>query len=178
MANLQNIAGFQTALGHGAHANKFNVSITAPTALSGIEFTEGDLYLAKSAAYPDKTLGVVEVHKAGRKLNLPGDTSFPGTYTITFYMTEEHNLRAKFLEWMNVLDNFRDNTHAVAPSTLLSTLSIFQIKSDGTIATSDEKASYTLYNVFPSNISNVSVDDATNNTILTFDVTFTYTYWE
>ena len=116
--------------------------------------------------------------KLVEKLNLPGDTSFSGTYNITFYMTEGHDLRAKFLEWMNVLDNFKDNTHAVSPSEYLSILSIHQLKSDGTITTADEKASYTLYNVFPSGVSEVQVDDATANTILTFDVTFTYTYWE
>lgn len=175
--NIQNINGFQTSLGHGGRANKFAVKLSAPTAL-GSTFDETTTYLATAANFPAKTIETTEVHKQGRKINLPGDTVFPGTYTVTFYMDESHTLRKQMIDWMNKIDNFKNNEHVSDPSTLMSTLEIFQLKSNGSASTAEETASYTLYNLFPGEVSEVTVDDETNNTILKFDVQFTYTFWE
>lgn len=64
MANTT-IANLQAALGHGAHENKFSVNISAPAGDTTLGLSESDTWLAKSASYPGKTIGVIKVSKQG-----------------------------------------------------------------------------------------------------------------
>ena len=65
MAINETIAGLQTALGIGAHANKFRVQFTAPSADTNLLVNTNELYLVKTASYPDKDVGVIKVSKQG-----------------------------------------------------------------------------------------------------------------
>lgn len=181
MAN-ETIAGLQNALGHGAHTNKFYVTVSPTAADSTLGFTAEDSYLAKAASYPEKSIGIIRVSKQGRELRLPGETSFPDNYTITFYMTKGHELRQKMINWMTQMDDFKNNRHTLTPEQYMATITISQLAPSETPATSPSnenlaQATYTMYNCFPSSVGEVRVDTATNNEILVFDVTYTMTYW-
>ena len=181
MAN-ETIAGLQASLGIGAHANKWRVEFTAPSADTKLLLDQNDLYLAKTAAYPSKSIGIIRVSKQGRELRLPGETSYEDNFQLSFYSTKGHELRKKFIEWMDQMDNFVENRHTLNPDQYMATMTIFQLAPSETSATNTgnlniDETSYTFFNVFPSSVGEISVDTATNNEILTFSVTFTHTYW-
>lgn len=181
MAN-ETIAGLQAALGIGGHVNKWRVQFTSPSADTKLLLDTNDLYLAKTAVYPSKNIGIIRVSKQGREYRMPGETSFEENYQLSFYSTKGHELRKKFIEWMDQMDNFVENRHTLTPDQYMATMTIFQLAPSEVSATNTgnlnvDETSYTFYNVFPSAVGEISVDTATNNEIITFNVTFTYTYW-
>lgn len=173
---------FQTALGVGARTSKFRVSITSPSGNTDFGFTPEDNILCKAAAFPEKSIGQVPVYKNGRKVVIAGETEFSNSYTLEFYLTQDHSLRNKMVEWMNSIDNFKNNTHTNNIEEYMAELTVFQTQFENADASSGtdvkDESSVTLFNCFPSTVSEVRADSETTNTVQIFSVTFTYTYWE
>lgn len=128
--------------------------------------------LAKAASFPQKTIGMIETYNQGRKLILPGDTSFTNTWTIELYQTEEHNLRRAILEWMRSIDHFQDNMHSGMPIEVMTDLAVSQLDS-----AMNETVRYTFHGCFPQDVGEVTLGDDMNDQIQTFSVTFAFTDW-
>ncbi len=162
-------------LGPGARANKYRIYLTIPTAaqVSGITDEAIDV-LVQTAGMPDKTIGQIDVWTQGRKLPLPGDTSYSNTWNVTAYNSEDQAFRRSIIKWMQAIDNFQANLHAAgdAYSDLLVTAKICQLDSHG-----NETVTYTMHNLYPNNIGEVSMGDDQADTISTFDVTFCFSDW-
>lgn len=169
MANKIN--DLKTKLGAGARPNKYRVIINAPEGITLGDNETPDL-LCKAANFPGMTIGQIEVWNQGRKLVLPGDTSFDNTWTVTFYQTEDHSLRKAFLEWLKAADNFQNNTHNINPSSVMTSMSVEQLDGDG-----NSKAKYSFDNVFVQAVGEIGVGDDNQDTAMEFDVTFSFTDW-
>lgn len=174
---LYTISDLKGALGAGAQINKFLIDLTPP---AGVDFSavadNGTSYygmLCHSTSYPSKTLGTITVFEQGRELLIPGDTDFDRSWTVSFYLTADHALRKAFIDWTNLIDNYSQNKHTLTPSSLMVTARVKQLAGDGS-----NVAVYEMYNMFPSNISEVRVDGTQKSQILTFDVTLSYSHWE
>lgn len=169
---MATISELKTALGAGARPNKYRINFSIPSAVS----TSSDLStadaLCQATTFPGKTIGQIEVWTQGRKLVIPGDTSFSNTWNVTFYENEDHGLRRDLLAWMKACDDFQVNSHSGNPTAVLGELSVEQLDSAG-----NATVKYTFHNVFPQDIAEVSLDDSTVDTIQTFDVTFSFTDW-
>lgn len=170
MANKIN--ELKVALGAGARANKYRINFTFPANLdSGTDMSKFDV-LAHAAAFPGKTIGVIEVFNQGRKLPLYGDTTFSNTWTITMYNREDHGIRRAMANWMKAVDNFQENKHSGVPSSIMVDMSVEQLDSAG-----NATCKYTFHNVWPSDLPEFTVDDSTADTVQEFDVTLTYSDW-
>jgi hypothetical protein len=99
--------------------------------------------LCKATSFPSMTIGQIEVFNQGRKLVIPGDTSFSTTWDVTFYGTEDHALRKDLISWMVSADHFQKNTHSGNPNNILGELSVEQLDSAG-----NATVKYTFHNVF------------------------------
>ena len=168
------ISEIKAKIGSGARPNKFMVYITFPQNLDvGSTNLENDAaILCKASSIPDKTIGVIEVWNQGRKLVLPGDTSYPNQWTLTFYNTEEHNLRRAMLEWMRSIDHFQDNMHSGVPIEVMADLSVSQLDS-----AMNETVRYTFHCCWPQDIQEISVGDDQQDSVTQTQVTFAYTHW-
>ncbi len=164
------ISEFKGAIKAGARANKYRVNLAIPSSVNtASDLSKADL-LCKATTFPAMTIGQIEVWNQGRKLVLPGDTSFETTWNVTFYNTEDHGLRKDMISWMVAADHFQKNMHSGNPDAVLGMLSIVQLDSSG-----EETAKYTFHNVFVQSVGEISVADETADTVQEFDVTFSFT---
>lgn len=166
------ISELKNALGAGARPNKYRVNFSIPTAVP----TKSDLSVAdalcKSSTFPSMTIGQIEVFNQGRKLVIPGDTTYTTTWTLEFYLTEDHALRKDLISWMKSSDHFQNNQHSGNPTAVLGEMSVEQLDSAG-----NPTVKYTFHNVFVQEVAEVSLADDTQDTAQTFSVTFSFTDW-
>jgi len=164
------IREIQAVLESAGRANKYRVSFAFPQSVDNkADLKEIDV-LAKSAIAPARDIGVIELWNQGRKLVQPGDTTFSNEWSLDFYLSEDHKLRYDFIKWQNACDNFHKNTHSGRPSEVMTSIRLSQLDSQG-----QETANYTLHNVFPMSVGEVTYGDDSENTVTEFNVSFSYT---
>jgi hypothetical protein len=168
MATSNRLDDIKNVLKAGARENKYKVFLGTKLPSAG---AQGDI-LCKSSSFPGITIGQIEVWNQGRKLVLPGDTSFSNSWELEFYNTEDHKLRNEFVAWLKSIDNFQENKHAGDPSPLMVTMRVIQMHADGT-----EGQAFEFNNVFPQDIGEVTVADDSADTVQSFDVTLSFTDW-
>lgn len=170
MANK--LAELKSALGAAARANKYRVNFAVPSAVPTTSNLGQVDILCKAAAFPSMTVGQIEVYNQGRKLIIPGDTTYTNTWTLSFYQTEDHAIRKDMIAWMTAIDHFQDNFHTGNPNALMTDMSIEQLDSAG-----NATAKYTFHNVFVQEVGEITLGDDQVDTIIEFDVTFSFTDW-
>jgi hypothetical protein len=170
MANK--LAELKSALGSGARANKYRINFTIPAAVPTTSTLQNADTLCKSTNFPSMTIGQIEVFNQGRKLLIPGDTTYTNSWAVTFYNTEDHGLRRDMISWMKSADNFQANTHSGNPSAVMGEMSVDQLDSAG-----NPTATYTFHNVFVQEVGELAIGDDQVDTIQEFDVTFSFSDW-
>ena len=166
------ISELKSALGAGARASKYLVNFSIPSTVPTTSQLENASVLCKATTFPAMTLGVIEAYTQGRKLPIPGDTSYTNSWNLTFYTTEDHGLRRDMIAWLKACDHFQNNQHSGNPSGVMGELSISQLDSAGA-----ETAKYTFHNVFVAEVGELSVGGDQIDTLLEFDTTFTFSDW-
>ncbi len=170
---MNKVAELKTALGPAARPNKYRLNFSVPSTVStSADLAQADA-LCKAASFPTVSIGQIEVFNQGRKLIIPGDTAYENTWTLTFYQTEDHALRKDMIAWMKAADNFKENSHATDPGALMGELSVEQLNASG-----QTTAKYTFFNVFVQSVGEVALGDDTIDTVMEFDVTFSFTDWD
>ena len=170
MANK--IREIEQVLGATGRQNKYRISFSFPPTVSNtVALADVDV-LAKSASVPAKEVGMIELWNQGRKLPIPGDTSFDNAWEVSFYLGETHELRYDMLKWQDACDNFYENVHTGQPSEIFADLKIEQLDSAGNVS-----AQYTLHSCWPSTVGEVTYDDSAENSPTEFSVTFAYSDW-
>jgi hypothetical protein len=156
-------------LGIGGRTNKYKVVMNGKTNVDN--FTVNTF--VKSATIPGRSFADVEVHVQGRLITIAGDAQYDGTWTLTFLDTEQHTLRKQFLAWMNYIDEFESHKRGVnTANDYMTESTIHQLSTIDNTPT----ASYTLYNVYPKSISEISYSDE-NSSMIEFSVEFNYSHW-
>lgn len=179
---VSSVANLKSTLGPGARASKYKILLSFPTGggASAQDSQKVDL-LCKSASFPSVTVGRIEVWTQGRKQIIPGETEFDNSWTLTFYQEQGHDLRSRFLDWMKNMDDWFKNKHTCTPQDWMVDASIVQMGCGDNNSYQDNAAgtaTYKFYDLFPTEVTAVDVDDERINTLQEFQVTFAYTSWE
>lgn len=156
--------------GGGARPTLFQVQITNP--INGA----GDLkvpFMVRATTLPASTLGVIEVPYFGRKIKVAGDRTFD-TWSVTVMNDEDFLIRNAMEEWSNSINLHQQNTRlgGSSPTEYKSQATVQQYGKDGSIL-----RTYNFNGLFPTDISDITVDWDTVNTIEEFTVTFQYDWW-
>ena len=168
-----NINTFREKLNGGSKANLFRMSIGLNDSITGVDLDASNFsVLCKSGAIPAFTLGVIEVPFRGRRIKIPGDRTY-GDWTATFVNDGNQNIRKTFDNWLkSIVDpDGEENLRSSSEDTYRSTITIEQLKSDGTVA-----RVYDLYDAFPTDVSAIDLSYDTTDAIQEFTVTFQYHY--
>ncbi len=167
-----NITSFRSGMRFdGQRPNLFEV--TLPNV--GSAFNGEDLELfAKGTSIPGATIGTVIVPYFGREVKLAGNRTFP-EWTITVLNDENFAIRSQFERWMNFINDHGDNTRGSNNSTAYVTKG--QVKQFSKIGTGTPSAEYSFINMFPTDLSEITLDWGDNDTIEEYTVTFAYDYW-
>lgn len=166
------IEKIKSILKAGAKATKYRVYITFPSEISTQAELEEISVLAKAASFPAMTIGQIEVFNQGRKIPIPGDTSYETLWEVTFYNDDAHKVRRDLLTWMKAIDNFQANTYSGDPAKLFVNLKVAQLD-----ALENESAIYTFHNCWPQNVGEISVGADQLDTLQEFPVSFSFSDW-
>lgn len=170
MANK--IAQLKNAIGAAARGNKYRVNFSIPATVPTVSDLSQANTLCKATSFPSMTIGQIEVYNQGRKLVLPGDTSYTNSWSLTFYQTEDHALRKDLIAWMHAIDDFQRNRHSGTPNAVMGEMSVEQLDSAG-----NPTVKYTFHNVFVSEVGEITVGDDQNDAAQEFEATLSFTDW-
>lgn len=158
--------------GGAAKSSKYRVLFSLPNEVTKTTDVETMSFMCKAASFPSVTIGQIEVWNQGRKLPIPGDTSYETTWNLTFYNDVEHSVRRTFLSWMAATDNFQENWHSGNPGGLFVDMTVQQLDSQ-----ENPTAVYTFHNCFPNSVGEIQVTADGVDQIQEFDVVISFSDW-
>lgn len=181
---IQNM--IQQTIGDGARSSKFDCIISVADLSNKKIADENIVFHVKTSQFPGKTNEVIDFKFKGRTIPLKGQVKYDNTWTCTFYLTETHNLKNKFLNWIEALDgvhNMESNLTTEVKSLqkefvkkdsgYTREMRIIQKNFDG----DESVVEYILHNVFPKSVSAVDVDYSAVGTILEYTVEFSFSHF-
>ena len=172
---MANIDDFKANLiGGGTRGNQFLVTITEPTGISiGLDVRRTS-FLCKGAAFPESTLGEIEVKFRGRTIYLAGDRAAPDAWETTFYNDTDFMIKNAIERWSNGINDFAFNTGVTAPADYQTDLEVEQLDRDDTVL-----KKYILKNAWPVNIgSGLTLDMTAEAAMMEFAVSWRYQRFE
>ena len=167
MARITNLKA-QLVFG-GARPTDFEVQFINPVDPSG------DLkaaFLCKSAQIPQSQLGEVPLLYHGQPVYFAGNRTFE-PWTVTIINDTDFTIRDSFERWMNGINAHSANTGLTNPVDYQSDLLVDQLDRDESVI-----KRYTFRGAFPTVVGPITLDYDQRDQIETFDVTFSYQYWE
>ena len=170
-------------IGGGARPNLFQVTMNFPAGItggrnrsagrgSGGSSTTKASYMCKMAALPASTIAPIEVPFRGRKLQIAGDRSFE-PWNITCINDTDFGIRNQYEEWMNMINEHKNNTGLTEPSSYMADMIVAQLDKDGTVL-----KSYDIRGTFPTSLGAIELDYGSENVIEEFTVELQVQYWE
>lgn len=174
---IQNL--INEVLDDGARSSKFGCLITLPEAITGQNSQHLDI-LCKVASIPSKSTEVINLKYKGKDIPIPGQEKFEQSLEITFYLEENHHTRILFDRWLDGMhyENYasevsKESKKIQTGTGFVSQFTLHQLNFEGEAPT----ANYTFYNVFPKELASISVDSSSVDTILEYNVSFSYSHY-
>ena len=162
----------KTTLSMGARGNKYKVMIAAPHGPKDDIIIDT---LAKGGAIPAKSMGIVEVWTQGRKLLVAGDATWENSWALTFWNTQDMELRSQFDDWLTFIDD--QEGHGRGAMTHIDYMSESAKIEQLNTSTNCVTATYEFRNLWPTEISSIEMADDQQDTITEFTCTFAYSHW-
>lgn len=155
----------------GARPTQFSILVTNPIA------PQADAqipYKARAATLPSSTIGIIPIPYFGRIIKVPGDRDY-APWTTTIENDEDFNIRDSLEQWHGAINAPERNiaTRGSAPSNYKSQGTVTQYGKDG-----EEIRIYQFNGLWPSEISDITLDWEARDQIETFTVTWQYDSWE
>lgn len=173
----RNITDFISNFDGGAKPNLYEIRIfpanqQIDTKLMGDLNKPSLAFQAKGAQMPESAVGEIIVPYLGRQIKVPGDRVYQD-WTITVISDEAMILRKEFEKWNMIINSHQLNVPDgdVYGWTKNSRAEVYTLNRVGRTT-----HSYTLYGVFPKEISSVDLAYDNNDTVMEFTVTLAYTY--
>jgi len=154
----------------GARANLFDVTMIGASAagLNASEFT----FACKAAAIPAMAVGVVEVPYFGRVVKVPGNKTFDN-WNVTIINDEGFTIRNGMEKWIATMGTHIGNVNTATNENLYGQGVVKQYAKTAGASI----ATYSFVNIFPVNMSEITLGWDANDAIEEFTVEFAYDYW-
>jgi len=128
--------------------------------------------LCEAAQLPASTMGTIVVPFRGRQLKMAGDRTFD-VWTPTIINDTDFNVRNAMERWMNGMNAHSANTGLTNPVDYEADLVVEQLGKDGSTL-----KTYNFRGCFPTAVSAIDLNYASESTIERFSVEFQVQYWE
>lgn len=170
--NVSEFASAGLPLG-GARPSLFSVIVDTPSGVPnvGARFN----FTCSAAEIPASTIDVVPVRYYGREIKFAGTRTF-NPWSVTVLNDEDFAIRQAMETWSNLINSHQGNLRSTQLATSASyrtTATVTQYAKTGTPI-----RTYQFVNIFPSNISNITLDWNNADAIESFGVEFVYDYWQ
>lgn len=164
----------EALLGGGARPSLFEVTLNFPADVGGQLITPALTFLCKATSIPTSTVAPIEVPYFGRKVKFAGNRTYP-EWTITVINDENFLIRNAFESWLDGINRHEANTRTYAETITNG------YQATGTVSQLGKQGStirrYEFVNVFPSEVSPIELNWASENEIEEFTVTLQYDFW-
>ena len=179
---IQNL--LNSALGDGARASKFDADIFFRNPALFAD-SDSQRTLVKTATFPGRQHEQIDFKFKGRSIPVKGQNKYTQTWSCSYYLPEDHKLKAAFETWIESLDQKHNYTADVqqipglAQSQKLNAdsytteIHLFQKNFEN----SQDTAHYVIYNAFPIEVSAVEYSAESVGTVQEFTVTFAYSHY-
>lgn len=126
----------------------FECFITSLSGVPALQFKIDDTIVCKAVNLPTDTLDVAEIRYFTRAVRIPAARQF-SPITLTFYNTINHDLRDKFIQWINLFNASKSNIRGayevgdnagpanVSYGNLFTTLELTSFNNDGKLELKD-----------------------------------------
>ena len=155
----------------GAKNSLFQVQITNPAnSIADLKVP----FMAKAAALPASTLGMIEVPYFGRKIKIAGDRTFED-WPVTIINDEDFLIRNAMEQWSASINSHHGNITqfgSASPLQYKATATIKQFSKTGAVL-----REYTINGLYPVSVSAIDMAWETVDQIEDFQVTFAYDWW-
>ena len=191
MAQTKTLSNFKSRLaGGGARPNLFEVTLPSFPGAAEDFWGEGEnesntkmSFLCKAAVLPASNVPEIPVAFRGRILKVAGDRTFD-PWTVTIINDEDFGLRTSFEAWMNKLSKLNDATGVTNPTSYMTNAYVKQL-GRGSKRFSEENSggessvlrTYKFYDIWPTNVSEISLGYDQSDAIEEFTVTFAVQYF-
>ena len=186
---IKTITDFRSKLtGGGARPNLFEVNLgnfggDGSTGGWNTNIESEFRFMCKASSMPAQSIGSVEVPFRGRILKVAGDRTFE-PWSVTVINDESFDIRQTFEQWAELINGIEDGSGAVAPSEYMGSGTIRQLgRTD--IGTRDVGSTasgvlytYTVQDIWPSEIGSIDLSYESSDAIEEFTVTFQVQYME
>ena len=172
-----NVTDFKNAMTYdGARPNLFKV-IFGTAAASG-QFTPGDDFamFCRATSIPGTTIGQVVVPYFGREVKFAGNRTF-ADWSVTVINDEDFKVRSVMEKWMNSINLHTANRRVGGGSATKGYYASATVHQLSKNTTGNTTRSYTFQNMFPTDLSEITLDWGDNDSIQEFTVTFAYDFW-
>jgi len=157
-------------VGGGARPNLFKVTMSFPSYVTAnVELAS---YMCKATSMPASTIAPIAVPFRGRQLQIAGDRTFD-PWSVTIINDTDFNVRNSFEQWMNGINQHKQNTGLTQPSSYMADMIVEQLDKDGTT-----EKTYNIRGTFPTNLGAIELSYDSENAIEEFEVELQIQYWE
>ena len=185
---IKTITDFRSKLtGGGARPNLFEVNLGnfgggGSTGGWNTYIVSEFRFMCKASSMPSQSIGSVEVPFRGRILKVAGDRTFE-PWSVTVINDESFDIRQTFEQWAELINGIEDGSGAVSPSEYMGSGTIRQLgRTD--IGTRDVGSTasgvlytYTVQDIWPSEIGSIDLSYESSDAIEEFTVTFQIQYF-
>ena len=187
---IKTLTNFKSRLATGgARPNLFEATIAFPQSMTAFwdNTTQEDFqFFCKATSMPASSIGVVDVPFRGRILKVAGDRTFE-PWTVTVINEENFAVRNSFEKWANAINNLVTGTGEQDPMKYMGRGEIRQLsrKAGGkgfagaeglTQSTQQVTKTYSVKDIWPSEISSIDLSYESSDAIEEFTVTFQVEY--
>ena len=160
-----------------ARSNIFEATINPPGTTNAKTSPTNHKFYIKAASLPASNIGTIGIPFQGRVFNVPGDRTFDA-WSTTIINSENLEFR-KFLEsWVNDVQDNKVNLSVANGLAYQSTLEIKSFMRDKVAGESLKTARhYKFHNCFPTSVSAIDLDFASNDAIEEFTCEWQYSHW-
>lgn len=165
-----NIEGFKAGFGDGAKASLFYYQPSWPAGINPPLTEQETIFLVKTATMPSTALDEVTINWQGFDWKFAGKHTYTDV-TITFNVDLKAKVRMLFERWSNLIHDPTNNfytTHDVH----MRDQKLQMLGYEGEVI-----LEFTLHDAWPKEVAQMSMDYSSTE-VITFDVTFTYSYHE
>ena len=128
--------------------------------------------MCKATSMPASTIAPIAVPFRGRQLQIAGDRTFD-PWSVTIINDTDFNVRNSFEQWMNGINQHKQNTGLTQPSSYMADMIVEQLDKDGTV-----EKTYNIRGTFPTNLGAIELSYDSENAIEEFEVELQIQYWE
>jgi len=154
--------------------NRFLCMVTPPEGMINTDLDDYSIhFFVQSATIPDRTFGEIEMKYYGMTFKVPGNETV-STLTINVINEVKWKIRDFFEAWAKNINNRDANTKGFMYDLFTgASVEVFQLDGVG-----NKIARYKFYHIYPMTVSEMELNMETTDSNETFQVIFSYSYWE